>query len=184
MHVAVCGELGSGCTEVAEFLSRMLGVKVVNSATLIKGIVVDFRAVDPDESLSEFERHVASGEVDLDRMIAGEIDDILEQGDTIVEGRSAFMLLRKPGILKVLLVSPLETRAKHIAKTRKISVEEAKEAIRVSDGERQHMVDKLFKSNWLDPHNYDLIINIRMRSHNEAAEQIYEDVKRKQRATF
>ncbi len=183
MHIAICGELGSGCTEVAEILSEMLRVKVVNSATVIKGIVVDFRAVDPDESLGEFERHVASGEVDLDKMIAGEIDDLLEQGDTIVEGRSAFMLLKKPGVLKVLLVSPLETRAKHIAKTRKISVEEAKEAIRVSDSERQHMVDKMFKSNWLDPHSYDLVINTGLRSHKEAAEQIYEDVKRKQAAT-
>jgi cytidylate kinase len=183
MHVAICGELGSGCTEVAEILSKMLGVKVINSATVIKSIVTDFRAVDPDESMGEFERHVASGEVDLDKMIAGEIDDILEQGDTIVEGRSAFMLLKKPGVLKVLLVSPLEVRAKHIANTRNITVEEAEDAIRVSDGERQHMVDKMFRSSWLDPHSYDLIINTGLRSHGEAAEQIYEDVKRKQAAT-
>ena len=180
MHVAICGELGSGCTEVAEILSKMMEAKVVNSATVIKGIVVDFRSVDTDESMGEFERHVASGEVDLDKMIMGEIDDLLELGDTIVEGRSAFMLLKKPSVLKVLLVSPLETRAKHIAKTRKISVEEAKEAIRLSDGERQHMVEKLFRSSWLDPHSYDLIINTGLRSHREAAEQIYEDVKRKQ----
>ncbi len=180
MHVAVCGELGSGCTEVGQILSEMLRIKVISSASVIKSIVIDFRAVDPDESLGEFERHVASGEVDLDKMIAGEIDDLLEQGDTIVEGRSAFMLLKKRGVLKVLLVSPLETRAKHIAKTRKISVEEAEEAIRVSDGERQHMVDKLFKSNWLDPHNYDLVINTGSRSHKEVAEQIYDDLKKRQ----
>ena len=183
MHIAICGELGSGCTEVGQILSEMLGIKVVNSATVIKGIVIDFRAVDPDESYGEFERHVLSGEVDLDKMIAGEIDNLLEQGDTIVEGRSAFMLLKKSGVLKVLLVSPLETRAKHIAKRRKISMDEAKEAIRVSDSERQHMVDKMFKSNWLDPHNYDLIINTGSRSHKEAAEQIFDDAKKKQAAS-
>ncbi len=182
MHIAICGELGSGCTEVGQILSEKLGIKVISSATVIKGIVIDFRAVHPDESFREFEKHVHSGEVDLDKMIAGEIDDLLEQGDTIVEGRSAFMLLKKPGVLKVLLVSPLETRAKHIAKRRKISMDEAKEAIRVSDSERQHMVDKLFKSNWLDPHNYDLIINTGSRSHKEVAEQIFDDVKKKQAA--
>jgi cytidylate kinase len=183
MHIAICGELGSGCTEVGQILSEILGIKVISSATVIKSIVTDFGAVNPGESFGEFERHVLSGEVDLDKMIAGEIDDFLEQGDTIVEGRSAFMLLRKPEVLKVLLVSPLETRVEHIAKRRKIFIDEAKEAIRVSDSERQHMVDKLFKSNWLDPHNYDLIINTGLRSHKEAAEQIYDDVKKKKAAS-
>jgi len=172
MHIAICGELGSGCTEVGQLLSEMLGMKVINSAAIIKSIVIDFRGVHPDESFSEFERHVLSGEVDLDRMMAGKIDEFLEQGDTIVEGRSAFMLLTKSGVLKVLLVSPLEVRAKNVAKSRKITIEEAKDAIQVSDSERQQMVENLFKINWLDPHSYDLIINTGLRSYKEAAEQI------------
>jgi cytidylate kinase len=173
MHIAICGELGSGCTEVGQLLSEMLGMKVINSAAIIKSIVIDFRGVHPDESFSEFERHVLSGEVDLDRMMAGKIDEFLEQGDTIVEGRSAFMLLTRSGVLKVLLVSPVEARAKHVAKRRKITIDEAKEAIRISDSERQHMVEKMLNSNWLDPLSYEVIINTGLRSHKEAAEQIY-----------
>lgn len=179
MHIAICGELGAGCTEVAEILSKMLGMNFINSASIIRGIVVDFRGVHPEESFSEFERHVLSGEVDLDRMIASKIDELLEQADTIVEGRSSLMLLNKDGVFKVLLVASPEIRAKHIAKRRKITTEEAIEAINVSDAERGHMVEKLLKKDWRDPHLYDLIINTGLRSHQEAAELICETVQKK-----
>jgi len=180
MHIAVCGELGSGCTEVGQLLSEMLGIKVINSAAIIKSIVTDLRGVYPDESFGKFEEQVLSGEVDLDRMMASEIQDYLEQGDTIVEGRSAFMLLNKSGVFKVLLVCPLETRVNHVAKRRKISVDEAREDIRVSDSERQHMVEKMFKTFWLDPHCYDVIINTGLRSYKEASEQIRGMVQKQQ----
>jgi cytidylate kinase len=179
MHIAICGELGSGCTEVGEILSEMLGIKVINSAAIIKSIVIDFRGVNPDESFSEFEEQVHSGEVDLDMMMESKIEEFLEEGDTIVEGRSAFMLLARSGVLKILLISPLEVRAKHVATRRNITIDEAKESIQASDSERQHMVERLFKSNWLDPHNYDLIINTSLGSHKEAAEQIYDMIRKK-----
>jgi cytidylate kinase len=179
MHIAICGELGSGCTEVGQILSEMLRMKVINSAAVIKSIVIDFRAIDPEESFSEFERHVLSGEVDLDKMMASKIEEFLQQGDTVVEGRSAFMLLNKEGVLKVLLVCPFDVRADHVAKRRNISIDEAKEAIHESDSERQHMVEKLFKSNWLDPHHYDLIINTGLRGYVEAAEQIRDTIQKK-----
>ncbi|MBS7615080.1 cytidylate kinase-like family protein [Candidatus Bathyarchaeota archaeon] len=179
MHIAICGELGAGCTEVGQLLSEMLGIKVINSATIVKSIVTDLRGVYPDESFGEFKDQVLSGEVDLDKMIAGEIQDFLEQGDTIVEGRSAFMLLNRNDVFKVLLVCPLEKRAKHIAKRRQISIGEAKEDIRISDSERQHMVEKMFKAHWLDPHYYDIIINTGLYSFDETAKQIRDLVQKK-----
>ena len=179
MHIAICGELGAGCTEVAQILSETLGMNVINSASIIKGIVVDFRGVHPDESFEEFERHVLSGEVDLDKMIASKIDELLEQADTIVEGRSAFMLLNQKGVFNVLLVASPEARAKHVEKRRKITVKEAMEVINSSDTERKHMIEKMFKKDWSDPHLYDLIINTGLRSHQEAAELICEAFKKK-----
>ncbi len=182
LHIAICGELGAGCTEIAEIISKKLGINAVSSATIVKSIVLEFRGVHPQESFKEFEQHVLSGEIDLDKMIIGKIDEMLEQGDLIIEGRSAFMVLDKPEILKVLLVSPREKRFNHIAKTRKISLEEAEEAIRVSDSERKHMVEKLFKKDWLDPHNYDLVINTGVRTYEEAADLILHEIKRKERS--
>ncbi|MEM2146723.1 MAG: cytidylate kinase family protein, partial [Candidatus Jordarchaeaceae archaeon] len=63
---------------------------------------------------------------------------------------------------------------------RKISTEEAKEDIRISDSERRHMVEKMFKIFWLDPHYYDIVINTGTRSYRETAELIRDIVKKTQ----
>ncbi|MCS7119820.1 MAG: cytidylate kinase-like family protein [Nitrososphaerota archaeon] len=178
MIIALSGELGAGCTEVATILSTKLGINFINSAAIIKSIVVEFRGVHPTESFMEFEQHVASGEIDLDKMIRSKIDELIKRGDLIIEGRSAFMLLDKPNVFKVLLVAPKEKRVRHIAKARNITIEEAEEAIRVSDSERKHMVEKLFKKDWLDPNNYDLVINTGTRTHEEAADLILYEIGR------
>ena len=102
MHIAVCGQLGAGCTEVGEILSRMLGLKCVNSSDIIKDLVISFKGVHPDEGFKEFEMHVQKGEINLDKMIEGQIDEMLEEEETIIEGRSAFMLLNNEDAFKVV----------------------------------------------------------------------------------
>ena len=179
MHIAVCGELGAGCTEVGKILSKALGLRCINSGDIIRGIVVDFSGVHPDETFEEFEDHVQSGEVNLDKMIQGKIDEMLATGDTIVEGRSAFMLPDDEDAFKVLLVAPQLARVEHIAKRRNITPEEAREAVRVSDTERKHMVEKLFRKDWLNPHNFDLVINTKSRSYQEVADFVVKAIERK-----
>jgi len=179
MHMAICGELGAGCTEVGQILSKKLGLKCVNSASIIRSIVTDFKGVHPDESFEEFERHVRSGEVDLDKMMDSKIGEMLELGDIIVEGRSAFMLLDDRDVFKVLLVAPAEKRIEHIAKSRNITVDDAAEAIRMSDIERKHMVERLFKKEWLNPLNYDLVINTGFRSYEEVVDLIVRAIQKK-----
>jgi cytidylate kinase len=172
MHIAICGELGAGCTEVGHILCKRLGLKCISSSDVIKRIVMNFRGVHPDESFKEFEKHVKSGEVNLDKMIDGIIDEFLEQGDLIIEGRSAFMLLDNKNIYRVLLVDTLDNRIEHVAKERSISRDKAKEEIRISDNERRQMVERLFKKEWLDPQNYDLIINTETNSYEQTVEII------------
>jgi cytidylate kinase len=167
LHISICGELGAGCTELGHILSQKLGIDCVNSADLVKMLMINF-----GEGFGDFEGHVRSGEVDMDKMIGGKIEEMLMVGETIVEGRSAFMLLENKGTFKVFLVAPQTNRAEHIAKTRNITVKEALEAIQASDTERRHMVERLFKKDRLNPHNYDLVINTATRSHEETANLI------------
>ena len=171
MHIAVCGELGSGCTEVGGILSEKLGIRCINSSDVIRSIVSNFR-----ESFEEFESNVLSGEVNLDVMINGKISEFLEMGDLIVEGRSAFLLLDREDIFKVLLVAPRTKRIEHIAKRRGITNEESEKDLDESDMERGHMVKKTFKKDWLDPHNYDMVINTGPRTYKEVADLIIKTI--------
>ena len=179
MHIALSGELGAGCTEVGQILCKELKTKCISSADIVRSIVLDARAVHPTESFYEFEQHVRSGEVNLEKMMIGKIDELLEAGDIIVEGRSAFMLLNRKEVFKVLLVASQAVRIGHVAERRNITAEEAREAVRVSDSERKHMTENLFRKNWLDPHNYDLVINTDLRSHKQVANLIFEAIKQK-----
>ncbi len=167
MHIAICGELGAGCTEVAQSLSKKLGLKYVSSSEIVKALVAEFR-----ESFHDFEEKVRSGEVDLDMMMDGQLDEIMEEGDVMVEGRSAFMLLDEKDAFKVLLVSPKEERAKHIANIRGITVEEAMKEIEYSDKERKNLAERLFDKDWLDPHNYDIVVNTGSKNFEDVAQLI------------
>lgn len=173
MHIGICGQLGAGCTEVGEILSRKLSMKCVNSSNIIKRLMLSF-----GESFEGFEQRVRSGEVNLDRMIDGELDEMLSEGEMIVEGRSAFMLFNNQDVLLALLIAPERMRAEHVAKRRRISVDEALEVVRESDEERSSMVHRLFKKDWLDSRNYSLIINMDSRSYETAADLLYKIIKK------
>ena len=116
MHLAICGELGAGCTEVGQILSESLGLRCVSSSEVVRSLVSDY-----SESFEDFESHVRSGEVHLDRMIDGKLDDILESGVTIVEGRSGFMLFDNEDVFRVLLIASREERVGKVSAKREIS---------------------------------------------------------------
>ena len=166
-RISICGELGAGCTEIGQILSRRLDLGCINSADAVKSIVLSFQV-----SFKEFEEDVRSGKINLDKMIHGEIDELSERRGFIVEGRSAFMLLNDEDIFKVLLVASETIRAKRVSEMRNITIEEAEEAICLSDKERKSMVEKLFKKDWLDPQSYDMVINTGSRSYKETADLI------------
>jgi len=177
VNIALCGPLGAGCTEVGQLLAGRLGMRCVNTGDVVRALIAEFR-----ESYKEFEGRVRSGEVDLDKMIDGEIDELLEEGETVVEGRSGFMLLDNETVFKILLVAPRERRVKHIASTRGISPEEAEREIEASDKERRHMVERLFQRDWMDPGNYDLVVNTGSKGYEEVSEILVKAIKAFQKA--
>ncbi|MEM2092058.1 MAG: cytidylate kinase family protein, partial [Candidatus Bathyarchaeia archaeon] len=116
MKIALCGYLGSGCTEVAEILAGKLGLEVINTSRILT-MIRDF------ESLSR------SGEVDLDLLIKNKLDEILQRDNVIVEGRSAFFLLDRKDVIKIFLNASLEERVRHVASRRGIPLDEARDDV-------------------------------------------------------
>ncbi len=174
MLIAVCGQLGAGCTEIGQMLAKKLGLKCISSSDVVKAIVTNFR-----DSFAEFEQRVRSGEVDIDVLIESKLKEFLDQnhGKTLVEGRSAFMLLNTPDTFKVLLVSPKEARAKHIAKRRNIPLEEAEREIRHSDSERRNFVERLYDKDWVDASNYDVVLNTGHRDYKDITKILLATIK-------
>lgn len=155
-------------------LAKKLDLKCISSSDIVKALVTNFR-----DSFAEFERRVRSGEVDIDILIESKLKEFLDRnhGTTMVEGRSAFMLLNTPDTFKVLLVAPKEARAKHIAERRNITLKEAERTIRHSDSERRSFVERLYDKDWLDASNYDVVLNTGYRDYKDITKILLATIK-------
>ncbi|MEM2970052.1 MAG: cytidylate kinase family protein [Candidatus Bathyarchaeia archaeon] len=164
MKIALCGFLGSGCTEVAEILAGEFGLETYNTSRILKSI----RNLD---SLSR------SGEIDIDEILKNKLEGRRKMDNIIVEGRSAFMVLNRRDVIKIFLNCSSENRAKHVAERRGISIEDAKDDIRRSDEDRSQMFKRLFGKDCTDISNYDFTLNTNTKTYSKIAKIIADIVK-------
>ncbi|MCS7113183.1 MAG: cytidylate kinase family protein [Nitrososphaerota archaeon] len=155
LRIALAGQLGAGCTEVAEAIARETGAKVYNSESILKRLVVE-----RGESFAGFQEHIRSGEINLDRILESYTYEVANaESKIVIEGRAAFFFLPRKNFLKVLLVADERYRAEHISKTRGISLSEAMREVEASDEEREALVRRFYKLDWLNPCLYHLVVN-------------------------
>jgi len=164
LKIALCGYLGSGCTEVAEILAGKLGMDVINTSKILT-MIKDF------ESLSR------SGEVDIDLLIKNKLDEILQRDNIIVEGRSAFFLLDRKDVMKIFLNASLEERIRHVASRRGIPLDEAREDVERSDRDRNSVLQRFFKKDEIDPSDFDFSIRTNSKTFAKVADIIAEIIK-------
>lgn len=171
--ILIAGELGAGCTEVGEILSRKLGLEVHNTEKLIRSLVSS-----PTISFKALVEKSVSGEIEIEKVLYSMVLDIVNNGPAIIEGRSALMALTHEADLKVFLYRDMNDRIKHLAERRKTEdLRQLEEDIKTSDIDRNSLVEKLFHRNWRDPLLYDLMINTSKMTHEETASLILEALK-------
>ncbi len=159
MKIALCGYLGSGCTEVAEVLASEFGLQTFNTSKIL-------------ETIKNFDSLSRSGEIDIDEVIRNKLDEILRSDNVIIEGRSAFLALNKKGVIKVFLNTPLEDRIKHLAERRGIRADKAKDDVRRSDEERNHLLQRSLGKDCVDITAYDFTLNTSSKTHSRVAKMI------------
>jgi len=159
MRIALCGYLGSGCTEVAEVLASEFGLQTFNTSKIL-------------ESVKNFNSLSRSGEIDMDEVVTKKLDDILKSDNVIIEGRSAFLALNTKGIIKVFLNTPIEDRIKHVAERRGIRADKAKDDIRRSDEERNHLLQRSLGKDCVDVTAYDFTLNTSSKTYSRVAKTI------------
>lgn len=164
MKIALCGYLGSGCTEVAEILSGKLNLEIMNTSKILA-------------SIKDFESLSRSGEVDIDMLIKNKLEEILQRDNIIVEGRSAFFLLDKKDIIKIFLNADFEERVKHVASRRGIPLHEAREDVERSDKDRNSIVKRFFKKDAPDLFDFDFMIRTNMKTFAAIADIIIDVIK-------
>ncbi len=87
------------------------------------------------------------------------IGAIGEQGEVLIIGRGANLILPPEETLRVRFIASLEARVRNMAQEVGIAEEEARKQILLKDAERRDSVKQNFKVDIEDPANYDLVIN-------------------------
>jgi len=171
--ILIAGELGAGCTEVGELVSKKLGLEVYNTERFIRSIVSS-----PHLSFQTLVSKSVSGEIEIEKVLQSLVFDVVNNGPAIIEGRSALFALTHEVDLKVFLYSGFGERLKHIAEKRRTEdVKQIEEDIEASDLDRSSLVERLFRRNWKDPLLYDIMINTSKVPYEEVASFIIDALK-------
>jgi len=159
LKIALCGYLGSGCTEVAEILASRFKLENFNTSSIIR-------------SIKDFESLSKSGEIDFDVIINTKLNEILKRDNIIVEGRSAFLLLDRKDVIRIFLNASLEDRIKHVAQRRGIPIAGARDDVQRSDEERNQLMQRVLEKTCLDVSSYDLSLKTNAKTFSKVAEDI------------
>lgn len=170
--ILVAGMLGAGCTSVAFELAKLTGFEVINSERIIREIVSEKRV-----SFAVLIEMARDGEIDLEDLVRSVAIDYAREGNVIIEGRTALMVLDRPVLLKVFLYADRKVRAERVAKRMEISMEDAIREVERGDEDRNRLVERLYRKPFTDPSLYDLMINTTGLTYDSVARLLHEIIK-------
>jgi cytidylate kinase len=105
------------------------------------------------------------------------ITELAKSQAIIIRGRgSQFILKDFPGAFHVLVVAPFDLRVKRAMERLKLDEENAKKEIKRSDGNHREFIKRYFHTETEDPLDYDLVINTKRITIEEAVSIIVNSV--------
>lgn len=168
---------GSGGQELAERVAERLDFEVVSREQVVHD-AASWGA--PEEDLQrallkppglwdrfrhERDRYLAFVQAALCSRVRG--------GSVVYHGNAGHLLL--PGISHVIcirLIAPMDLRVRILGERRGMSEEEALDYCEKVDHQRERWTRFLYGVDWLDPHLYDLTVNLRTMEVRDAAELV------------
>jgi cytidylate kinase len=93
-------------------------------------------------------------------LVTGVMNSLAQSGNAVVMGRGGNMILRDaPNVLRVFIVAPLEVRVRRVMEEEGVDAQVAARGVNRVDASRADFLKRMFKANWEDPANYDLVVN-------------------------
>ncbi len=173
MIITIGGPPGSGKTTVARMLSKELGKEIVVIGEIFRSL-----AKERGYTLAEF-GETASKDHNIDMEIDKKTVEIAKNGDFILEGRLAGVMLHENNIpsFKVWLDADIDTRAGRIAKREGGNQEEIKNRILERELCEKKRYEDIYEVNLDDKNIYDLVIETSNISAEEVVKLILDELK-------
>jgi cytidylate kinase len=164
-------EAHSGTQDLARILAERLGYRYVSRDDLTRAVKarsgLDRQADTPEtegRSLSRLEQlgEQLTGERDAYVTALRQVVTDLAIGDNVViVGHGAGLFLNDlRSVVRVFIVAPVSDRVRRLMAEEALEEARARQAIERQDRESAEYLRYLFGIDWLDPHQWDLVINI------------------------
>ncbi len=187
--VAIGREYGSAGHEIAEALSKRLGVGFYDRTILDKiaednnGEIEELRKYDEAPKNAFLSRRILGYSNSPEEVVANlqfeYIREKVNSGESfIVVGRCAEVVLKDfPNLVSIFVLGEEEEKISRIARIRNMTREEAKAAMIRHDKKRKAYHNYYSSIKWGDARGYDLCINSSKQSFEETVELIEDYVK-------
>jgi len=158
-------EMGSLGKDSALIVAERLGLEVIHHELVENDPAHRMHLGESDvhRFLEGEERLMERWKIDRRRLSYFTREEILKlaaRGNVLIRGWGATRLLRSiPHVLCVRVCAPMELRVAEIMRRLGIEKETAKREIDRSDAAHEHTVLRIFKSDWREPLNYDVVVN-------------------------
>ncbi len=169
--VTLTGQYGSMGDTVAQRVAEKLGYTLYDRKLI--QMIAERAQVEPGlvRSVEEREHTYLSevfdelvGNVQLeDTVYARRLTEVVglvsANGEAVILGRGANVLLGPKRALRVYLTAPLDMRLQRVAQVLKLGAEDADRQMRQEDERRQNWVRSMVGADIRDPANYDMVIS-------------------------
>lgn len=179
--MTISREFGARGAALAELIGRKTGFKVWDKE-ILKAIseelgsdekfleTLDERSQQGVENtVAGFLKNIHTNENYL-RSLIRVLKTIEEHGNSIIVGRGANYICKKPLTFHVRVVSPFQTRVAEFGKREGLSTYDARQFVEEKDEERAEFIRRNFYKNVSNPSDYHLIVNSKVFSMDQMAE--------------
>lgn len=178
MIITIAGRLGSGKSTLAKIVAKKLGLKHYSTGDFYREIARK-RGVTPLE-LAEIAKHDKSVDKMLDER---QVKLGKEEDDFVIDARLGWFFI--PNSIKIFLDVSQEEGARRIFSQKRkdekenTSLEKTMENIRKREESEHQRYEELYKADYLDLSNYDLVVDTTNIPIDGVAKKVVEFIKRK-----
>jgi cytidylate kinase len=192
LTIALSREAGARGTSIARRVGEKLGWQVytqdmleylANQGNLQQEILEQLSPPARawvEEQLARWQGAAAQGSATTFREIARLILALAVQGEVILIGRGAGLLLPPATTLHVRIYAPLAERIAYMSQWLRLTTDEARQEVLKRDERRNHFVDTHFHYKAHEPYRYDLLLNSSLLGEELCAELIVHAARGKQ----
>jgi cytidylate kinase len=180
--VTITRQAGSGGEEIGKAVAEELGYVYVGKDRTFQELEkrgkkwLDW-GKNMDEHCPNLWEHYDPSFTGFVSLVEENIFNYAMKDKVILMGRGAHWLLRDiPHAFRILIVAPPEARIKRVSDHEHVNLETAARLVEFSDHERSCYVHAVYRRNWTDPGDYDVMFDTGHLSYEEVLRMVIDEI--------